>query len=102
MSAKELVKRATLRSGLRRKLAPILESSGCWGRIKAEIVCSMTSKCASRCSSSFKLRANTEKCVETLPIDRFRELLGVYSKLTYKDLQEVGNNLSSMPIKMSL
>jgi hypothetical protein len=46
VSAKELAKRATLRYGLPRKLAPILESSGRWGRIKAEIVCSMTSKYA--------------------------------------------------------
>jgi hypothetical protein len=45
VSAKELAKRATLRYGLPRKLAPILEL-GRWGRIKAEIVCSMTSKYA--------------------------------------------------------
>ena len=38
VSAKELATRATLRYGLPRKLAPILESSGRWGRIKAEIV----------------------------------------------------------------
>ena len=46
VSAKELAKRATLRYGLPRKLAPILETSGRWGRIKGEIVCSMTSKYA--------------------------------------------------------
>lgn len=46
VSAKELAQRATLRYGLPRKLAPILETSGRWGRIKAEIVCSMTSKYA--------------------------------------------------------
>jgi hypothetical protein len=46
VSAKELAKRATLRYGLPRKLVPILETSGRWGRIKAEIVCSMTSKYA--------------------------------------------------------
>ena len=40
VSAKELAMRATLRYGLPRKLAPILETSGRWGRIKAEIVCS--------------------------------------------------------------
>jgi hypothetical protein len=44
VSARELAKRATLKYGLPRKLAPILASSGRWGRIKAEIVCSMTSK----------------------------------------------------------
>ncbi|MGJ5813628.1 replication initiation protein [Paludibaculum fermentans] len=77
VSAKELAKRATLRYGLPRKLAPILESSGRWGRIKAEIVCSMTSKYAIALYELIQLRANMEKAVETFPIDRFRELLGV-------------------------
>src|SRR5580704_7611136 len=77
VSAKELAKRATLRYGLPRKLAPILESSGRWGRIKAEIVCSMTSKYAIALYELIQLRANMERCVETFPIDRFRELLGV-------------------------
>jgi hypothetical protein len=77
VSAKELAKRATLRYGLPRKLAPILESSGRWGRIKAEIVCSMTSKYAIALYELLQLRANMDRCVETFPIDRFRELLGV-------------------------
>jgi len=77
VSAKELAKRATLRYGLPRKLAPILESSGRWGRIKAEIVCSMTSKYAIALYELLQLRANMERSVETFPIDRFRELLGV-------------------------
>jgi len=77
VSAKELAKRATLRYGLPRKLAPILEGSGRWGRIKAEIVCSMTSKYAIALYELIQLRANLERCVETFPIDRFRELSGV-------------------------
>jgi hypothetical protein len=77
VSAKELAKRATLRYGLPRKLAPILESSGRWGRIKAEIVCSMTSKYAIALYELLQLRANMERSVERFPIDRFRELLGV-------------------------
>ena len=77
ISAKEFLKRATLRYGLPRKLAPILESSGRWGRIKAEIVCSMTSKYAIALYELIQLRANMEKSVETFLIDRFRELLGV-------------------------
>ena len=77
VSAKELAKRATLRYGLPRKLAPILESSGRWGRIKAEIVCSMTSKYAIALYELLQLRANMERSVETFSIDRFRELLGV-------------------------
>jgi hypothetical protein len=77
VSAKELAKRATLRYGLPRKLAPILESSGRWGRIKAEIVCSMTSKYAIALYELIQLRANMDRNIETFPIDRFRELLGV-------------------------
>jgi hypothetical protein len=77
VSAKELAKRATLKYGLPRKLAPILESSGRWGRIKAEIVCSMTSKYAIALYELIQLRANMDKNIETFPIDRFRDLLGV-------------------------
>ena len=77
VSAKELAKRATLRYGLPRKLTPILETSGRWGRIKGEIVCSMTSKYAITLYELIQLRANLERCVETFHIDRFRELLGV-------------------------
>jgi hypothetical protein len=77
VSAKELAQRATLRYGLPRKLAPILESSGRWGRIKAEVVCSMTSKYAIALYELLQLRANMERCVETFSIERFRELLGV-------------------------
>jgi hypothetical protein len=77
VSAKELAKRATLRYGLPRKLAPILESSGRWGRIKAEVVCSMTSKYAIALYELLQLRANMERSLETFPVERFRELLGV-------------------------
>ncbi len=77
ISAKELAQRATLRYGLPRKLAPMLENSGRWGRIKAEVVCSMTSKYAMALYELIQLRANMDRCVETFPIDRFRELLGV-------------------------
>jgi len=77
VSAKELAQRATLRYGLPRKLAPMLENSGRWGRIKAEVVCSMTSKYAMALYELIQLRANMERSVETFSIERFRELLGV-------------------------
>jgi len=77
VSAKELAKRATLRYGLPRKLAPILESSGRWGRIKAEVVCSMTSKYAIALYELLQLRANMDRSLETFSVERFRELLGV-------------------------
>ncbi|HTR35033.1 MAG TPA: replication initiation protein [Bryobacteraceae bacterium] len=77
VSAKELAQRATLRYGLPRKLAPILETSGRWGRIKAEIVCSMTSKYAIALYELLQLRANMDRSIETFSIERFRELMGV-------------------------
>jgi len=74
---KHLTKRPTLKYGIARKLAPILESSGRWGRIKAEVVCSMTSKYAIALHELIQLRANLDTCVEAFAIERFRDLLGV-------------------------
>src|SRR5512132_3780949 len=65
---------ATLRYGLPKKLQPIIASSGRWGRIKAEVVCAMTSKYAIALYELVQLRANLQKCSETFPLDRFREL----------------------------
>jgi len=75
--AKDLSKRRTFRYGLPRKLAPMLERSGRWGRIRAEIVCSMTSKYAIALYELVQLKANMDRCVEVFPVDRLRELLGV-------------------------
>jgi hypothetical protein len=55
----------------------MLKTSGRWGRIKAEIVFSMTSKYAIALYELIQLRANMDRCVETFPIDRLRELMGV-------------------------
>ena len=57
---------------------PLSPTSGVrWGRIKREIVCSMTSKYAITLYELIQLGANLERCVKTFPIDRFRALLGV-------------------------
>jgi plasmid replication initiation protein len=69
--------RATVCYGVPKKLRAVLAKSGRWGRIKAEIVCAMTSKYAIALYELVQLRANLEKSVETFPIDRFRELMGV-------------------------
>lgn len=69
--------RATVRYGVPEKLRVVLAESGRWGRIKAEVVCAMTSKYAIALYELVQLRANLERCVETFPIDRFRELMGV-------------------------
>jgi hypothetical protein len=65
------------------KLLPILLQSTRWGRIKAEIVCSMSSKYAMTLYELLQLRANMDRCFEVFPIARFRELLGV-PEGTYK------------------
>lgn len=69
--------RATVRYGVPKKLRAVLAQSGRWGRIKAEVVCAMTSKYAISLYELVQLRANLERCTETFPIDRFRELMGV-------------------------
>jgi len=58
-------------------LRPVLAQSGRWGRIKAEIVCAMTSKYAIALYELVQLRAGLDRCVEQFPVERFRELLGV-------------------------
>ncbi len=68
---------ATVRYALPRKLQPIIARSHRWGRIKAQIVCAMTSKYAIALYELIQLRVNMERCTETFPIDRFRELMGV-------------------------
>lgn len=68
---------AIVRFGLPKKLQPILVRSNRWGRIKAEVVCAMTSKYAIALYEVVQLRANMERCIETFPIARFRDLLGV-------------------------
>jgi len=77
ISAKELERRATLRFGLPRMLAPLLARSDRWGRIKAEVVCSMSSRYAISLYEALRLRANLDRCVEEIPIEKFREMLGV-------------------------
>ena len=67
----------TVRFGIPEELAPVLAASGRWGRIKAETVCAMTSKYAIALYEMVQLRANMDRCVETFPIERFRELMGV-------------------------
>jgi plasmid replication initiation protein len=97
VSAEELTQRASLRFGLPRKLSPLLANSGRWGRIKAEIVCSMTSKYAIALYELIQLRANLDRSVETFTIERFRELMGVPPK-SY----ERGNNFYQFVIVPAL
>jgi hypothetical protein len=77
ISTGNIEKRGTLRYNLPRQLVPIIAKSGHWGRIKAEVVCAMTSKYAMALYEAIQLRANLDRCVDTFPIGRFREMLGV-------------------------
>ena len=58
-------------------LVPVLSESSRWGRIKAEIVCAMTSKYAIALYELVQLRGNMERCTEQFAVGRFRDLLGV-------------------------
>jgi hypothetical protein len=58
-------------------LVPILAQSSRWGRIKAEIVCAMTSKYAIALYELVQLRGNMDRCMERFAVSRFRDLLGV-------------------------
>lgn len=77
LSANEASESATVRFGVPEKLRPVLAGSNRWGRIKAEIVCSMTSRYAIALYELVQLRANLDRCIEAFPLARFRDLLGV-------------------------
>jgi hypothetical protein len=112
LSADEASERATVRFGLPEQLLPILAESNRWGRIKAEVVCAMTSKYAIALYEMVQLRVNMDRCIETFPIDRFRDLLGVppgayerganfTARVTDPAVLEV-NGLSDMGIDLTL
>ena len=77
LSANEQTPTATVRFGLPKYLQPVLVGSSRWGRIKAETVCAMTSKYAIALYELTQLRAGMDRCIETFPVKRFRELMGV-------------------------
>lgn len=67
----------SIRYGVPDKLRPILATSSRWGRIKAEVVCAMSSKYAMALYEMVQLRGNLDRSLERFPIARFRELIGV-------------------------
>jgi hypothetical protein len=70
-------KGAVIRYGVPDQLRPVLEHSSRWGRIKAEVVCAMSSKYAMALYELTQLRANMDRCIEKFSVERFRDLLGV-------------------------
>jgi Initiator Replication protein len=112
LSANETSLRATVRFGLPKELQPVLVQSSRWGRIKAEVCCSMTSKYAIALYELVQLRINMDRCTETFPIARFRDLLGVApgayergndfaKRVTDPAVLEV-NGLSDMGVQVAL
>ena len=68
---------ATVQFGIPKRLRAVLARSNRWGRIRCEISYAMTSKYAIALYEMVCLRANLDRCVETIDIGKFRELLGV-------------------------
>lgn len=68
---------ATVQFGIPKRLRMILARSNRWGRIRCEIAYAMTSKYAIALYEMICLRANLDRCVETIEMAKFRELLGV-------------------------
>jgi hypothetical protein len=68
---------AVVRFAIPDDLRLVLARSSRWGRIRAEIVCSMTSKYAISLYEMLALRVSMDRSVEHFPIERFRSLLGV-------------------------
>lgn len=112
LPADEGIAGAVVRFGVPKKLRPVLERSNRWGRIKAEVVCAMTSKYAMALYELVQLRSGLDRCVEHFSLERFRDLLGVPpGKLTRGPdferrviepaLLEV-NGLSDMSVKIEL
>jgi hypothetical protein len=112
LSADEASERATVRFGLPEQLQPILAGSNRWGRIKAEVVCAMTSKYAIALFEMIQLRANMDRCVETFPLARFRDLLGVppgkllrgpdFTRFVIQPAMLEVNGLSDMSVDLTL
>lgn len=70
---------ATIEYSIPKRLRVILERSNRWGRIRCAVSYAMTSKYAIALYEMLCLRANMDRCIETIEIGKFRELLGVPS-----------------------
>ena len=88
---------ATVRFGIPRDLRDILARSNRWGRIRCEVSYSMASKYAIALYEMICLRTNLDRCIETIPIKKFRELVGVPP-----DAYERGDNFMRFVIKPAL
>lgn len=88
---------ATVEFGIPKRLRLILARSNRWGRVRCEIACAMSSKYAIALYEMICLRANLDRCVETIDIHKFRKLVGVPP-----DAYERGDNLMRFVIRPAL
>jgi hypothetical protein len=70
---------ATIEYSIPKRLRVILERSNRWGRIRCAVSYAMTSKYAIALYEMLCLRINMDRCIETIDIAKFRDLLGVPS-----------------------
>ncbi len=68
---------ATLQFGIPKRLRLILARSNRWGRIRCEVAYAMTSKYAIALYEKLCLWANLDRCVRSMDIAEFRDMLGV-------------------------
>jgi len=68
---------ATVQFSIPNRLRLILARSNRWGRIRCEVAYAMKSKYSIALYEMAALRINLERSVETIPLDVFREKLGV-------------------------
>jgi len=68
---------ATVQFGIPKRLRIVLARANRWGRIRCEIAYAMSSKYAIALHEMICLRANLERCVETINMGKFCKLLGV-------------------------
>jgi Initiator Replication protein len=101
-----------VRFGVPDALRAVLAQSGRWGRIKAEIVCALSSKYAIALYELVQLRANMDRCIETFPVARFRDLMGVppgkllrgpdFTRFVIDPAVLEVNGISDMGVKLAL
>ena len=68
---------ATVQFGIPKRLRIVLARANRWGRIRCEIAYAMSTKYAIALHEMICLRANLERCVETINMGKFCKLLGV-------------------------
>ena len=68
---------ATVQFGIPKRLRIVLARANRWGRIRCEIAYAMSTKYAIALHEMICLRANLERCVETINMGKFCKLLGI-------------------------